>query len=269
MLFESYFNKVLQVSDEIQKMLADSFATSKYEFTDRGISINVPHKEFPMIVKFTMQPDKADDAMFADMINYTSSRRKTIQIKSGQKRRRILPVKGGKLNIYTANLAAEYRNQIPFFNQLKPYIQQLKKNSFAFHNLNAAQFAEVCAALLTTAPFKGTITHEIQHNYNPIAHQKVIPAINAKHSETLSKYAKYATRDDEVNSSIAEAVAYVQHNNADGGVFNSQTPKLFVDECIAFLVKIGRWRNYTEDIKRKVMRRLSQTFYDMRQPSQA
>lgn len=267
MLFESYFNKVLQVSDEIQKMIEDAFSSADYKSTHDGVQINIHHKDFPMTVKFNLLPSKSDSRQFADMRNFVTARRQTVQLKSGKKRRRILPVKGGVLTICVANLIMEYRNQIPFFSQLQPYIKSSKKDSFFIQGLSDKQFANVCKALIHTAPFQAIFTHEVQHNYNPLSHQKVLTPSRSKGK--MSKAAKYVTREDEINSAIAEAITYVRHHNADDAIFAEPSPKSFVDECIAFLVRINRWDYYDENARKRIARRLSQTFYSMRQPSQA
>ena len=286
MLFESYFNQVSQLSDEIQKMIESALDASKYTATEQGIDIKVDHPKYPLVVKFNMLPDKYDESMLALMRNLRTSTRSSVQLKNGQNRRRILPVPGGTLSLNVANLVDDRKRDIPFYSKLAPYIHKVDDDIFEFINLSIENFARLCRMLMNTSAFKGTISHEIQHKYNPLAHRRVItsPSLNKKQKNEISKvaasiypsgkitkntlnYTKYASGDDEVNSSVAEAIAAVRHNNSDGAMFASESPKDFINECVAFLKKINRWKYYTPDVRRKVIRRLSQTFYDLRQPS--
>lgn len=288
MLFESYFNQVSQLSDEIQKMIKDALAASHYKKTSIGITVEVKHKKFPLVISFNMQPDAHESETLAYMRNFTTTTRFSIELKNGKKRRRILPVPGGTLGFNVANLAVASRSQIPFYSEIKPYIHEVGDDSFEIHNLKTQDFVNLCAALIQTPPFKASLAHEIQHNYNPIIHRKVLtsPSRNKRQQSEIHKiassidpegrtkrdiikYAKYAINDDEVNSAIAEAIAFVRHHNQDNEIFQHSSSKTFINECVAFLKKLNRWSYFTEDVKRKVIRRLSQTFYNMRQPPQA
>lgn len=288
MLFESYFNKVLQVSDEIQEIIKHSLADSKYKTSNTSIIVSVRHKNFPITATFNMVPEGSNKRLFATMGNYHSERRQTLPLKSGKSRRGIAPVPGGILTLNVANIVKEYQYNIPFYSKLQSYIAEIDEECYAFQNITQEQFAAICTALIDTSVFKNVIAHEIQHNYNPLSRNRVISSYKRKPSEQkeikiaashlhqqggrrkrdAELYIRYITNDDEVNSAIAEAIAHVKSVNMDTKMFDESSPSSFINECVQYLKKINRWQYYTKSITRKVLRRLSQTFYNLRKSSQ-
>jgi hypothetical protein len=268
-LFENYYYNVFTFANKVVKQLRAAIANGEYSFTHAGsLIINKVQVDEYTIELYLIKQGLGDD-LAELVIDPDDYKVQLVDVGGGVMRSRKLPVtKIAKINVY-------------IYNQLKKF-ELLKK--IVINNIKAKNaeptFEEICKAFAQTQYFSRTIAHELQHFLKPrltkleprhrrhpvaphIERQRRAGRIDLTKKE-LQKYISYLLSDDEVDSAIAEATAYVFEQSDLDHFFKQNKPSVFVRPCLEHLRASYKWVYYSQKIRDRIRKRIERLYYLLR-----
>lgn len=278
-LFENFYYDVVDKTKRAADDIRAKFKAGKYSFVDDGIKIKT---NFEGVNYFLLFVFKMYDPETALAYITQPQARKTVKIKSGESRRRQMPI--GNAAIININIANQIKKFKYLRNQLntaigenyKKYIYEMENGGYNFkQNIPNGIIKQIMHVFITSEYFDRELAHEMQHYYDPRAHnwmpkirkQEIQPGIKENEKLTkreLQKYINYLASDAEVNSAIAETAMHVVRVKTPDELFKKYDAKSFVDQSIAFLEMFSKWQQYSTKIQRKVAAKLNLIYNALR-----
>lgn len=263
-LFETYYNETLAFA---RKLYLELIKFEAFDPNENGIDVIISD-EPQLSVRFLKE---SRDDSYASFQAITNERRTTITTKTGKKARRILIV-GGIINIYVANvLKHDRRSYGSKYKTIEPYITEHKDGAYNLSKYFPPDvFLAIVKMMTKTTFFQQIFAHEVQHFYNRWIHKRAETHRKVKTKEPLSRKDQrelnYFRSNAEIDSRTVEVAASVMNQPALQHLFDENTPenlREFIDACKAVFIHSGVWYNFfTESIKRRIIRRLSQIYYN-------
>lgn len=280
MLFESFFKQLIKLSRHVFNAIQGTDMLSI-----RGGLVD------DIVVgrhTFTIQYDKRpidyggvtlDAAAYILPLTYT---KKDVP-KKPQHNERDMSIPHGVYDIHinVANFLMSYKEYNAVSDILKwckKYVVKLRRDVFIIHPRTPKNvFERICVDVKKTDVFYKVLTHEIQHVYGPNQykweHREKLGTVSdrviyPKHftPEFLQQRANYVQNEDEVNSRIAEAVAYISRTPIGVLALKHGRVDLFVRACIEAIDEA--WYEFTPAIQQRVAKKVSVIFDKLRRDKQ-
>ena len=268
MLFEDFFNNLLDFSDRIyQKLLNQELnpATNGNLHTIIPDTINKKAVNYNVFfVRDSSVEAALDSNEYASMSPLTASRRHVTQ-KDNKRTRRVVYGRNAQLVINVPEMIASFkRSNKDLYNHAVKFMQYIdESNCIRFtKKLSNDGFRQIVLNLINTLAFKRIFTHELQHHYGPVSRGAAFPDSNsAKHAEHRApnvdqNFYKYVVDQDEIDSYTVEAPMYVASHTHFIKMNNRRD---FVNQC-ALSIHDNKWKYLPIDIRKRLIRRWTKIF---------
>lgn len=271
-LFENYYVDVMQLTEQVVVEVKNQLDSGKYQPVPGGFMVHVS------------VGDDSFDIGLVGTNSYTHSLatidrhtwRKTVKLKNQQTRRRIMPIGRPLIKIYVANQLMTFHGSKEFINpDTLKYIKENSTGSYTFISKTPQYvFLDACQGLISSSIFTRALGHELQHYAEPWAHKrmpktvkKAIPAHVADADTDLTKaelqkYMNYLLSNSEVDSAVVETAVRVITTSRD--TKQKLTQREFIERGINLLITAQKWQFYSEEVQRKIIRKLAIIFHEYR-----
>lgn len=269
MLFENFYYDSLNVSNRVYRKLvaSDLYPYDENKVTVDDITVEGMTFEIYFVYDPQQEPKKDMQSSFAYLL-YHSTNRQTVNIGS-RKVRRKLPGDVARIHFNVANLIMHKPEEVPFYAELKPHIRESDAGVFTFNKVPQDKFIKICNAVMDLPRFKSVLAHEVQHIYGPTKH-KFIPKtrkVNKKDVDVVHNqtYTNYINSNDEIDSSVVEAVKYITSREIGREALVSGDVNLFVKSGMQYIRQRypEAWISLTAANQRKIITKITLVFNKM------
>jgi len=277
MVFEKFYYDVVKFAEDIAKAAQH---TPFEGGTSRNLEQIVTAGNKHVCFEYNRHPKKIKgSSLNCQAYLYSLVYPQTVVNKrTGKTREMEIPAGTPVIHLNVANIyAAQYKN-FSFQNKYIKFIKRIKGVKTAAYRIDSKMsdkdFENLCRELTKTYAFEKTVSHELQHHVGPATHRweeepqdKIHDKIrNLKYPGTNKQkiaHFKYINSDEEVNSSIAEVLTHAKNMRYGRRAIEANNIRLFIMICINELKRLQRWDLYSDEIQKKILKKLSINFYEL------
>lgn len=287
-LFENFYYDVVMHSFDIVNEARFNFKKGNYTTTPNGINFKYTVGDTEIMLTLMLKMGDLTKTSLAQI--QMSTWRKTVTIKSGEKRRRQMPLGNtAVITIFVANIIGKFK---PLQKSIMDatgqtfdhYIMSIFNDAYTFRpDVPDKTMKLLVDIFMNSEYFYREIAHEMQHYMSPRRHnwmpkvrkREITPhtkkanedSANKLNKKKLQKYVNYLLSNDEIDSAIAETAMHIIRLSTTDELINNYSASDFVRRSVEALHEVGKWEHYNDKIKRKIYAKLAATYHALRENS--